>query len=156
MIVLGPGLLVNGVLKPNFARPKPGEIREFGGYHEFQPVGHIGASKVNRSFPSGHAAMGFALMAPAFALFPAKKIWALGFLTLGCVTGAFIGTVRISQGGHFLSDVVWSLATVYFSGLFMAMVFDALLLRWRLTNTATTTSPGMAPAAPEPPAAEAA
>jgi membrane-associated PAP2 superfamily phosphatase len=126
LIVFGPGLMVNSVLKPNFARPKPGETKEFGGYHDFHPVGQPGASKINRSFPSGHAAMGFALIAPAFVLYPHRRLWAAVFVVVGCLTGGLVGGVRITQGGHFLSDVIWSLGTVYFSGLFLAMVFDVV------------------------------
>src|SRR6478672_12010674 len=36
-LVLGPGLLVNGVLKEHWARPRPGAVVEFGGTLPFMP-----------------------------------------------------------------------------------------------------------------------
>ena len=37
-IALGPGLLVNGILKDYWGRPRPAEISNFGGDKEFRPV----------------------------------------------------------------------------------------------------------------------
>jgi membrane-associated PAP2 superfamily phosphatase len=39
------------------------------------------------------------------------------FLALGIGYGAFIGLVRMIQGAHFLSDILWSLGFVYLSAL---------------------------------------
>jgi membrane-associated PAP2 superfamily phosphatase len=52
-IMLGPGLLVNGVLKPLWGRPRPAQTELFGGSRPYQPwwqPGHIGGG---RSFPQG-------------------------------------------------------------------------------------------------------
>jgi lipid A 4'-phosphatase len=57
----------------------------------------------------------------AFALAFPRRRWR--WLGLGLGLGAAIGLVRILQGGHFLSDVV-------FSGVVNAMVF--VLLYWVL------------------------
>jgi membrane-associated PAP2 superfamily phosphatase len=60
------------------------------------------------SFTSGHVAMGFILVAGAL-LVPRRCLWgrrlayvmALGY-------GSLMGWARIVQGGHFLSDSLWS------------------------------------------------
>jgi lipid A 4'-phosphatase len=104
---LGPGLLANTVLKDHWGRARPTQVEAFGGARHFTPA-PLSAAECPRncSFVSGHAALGFSLVAFAFLLRPGKTrrrgiAAALGF-------GALIGLVRISQGGHFLSDVVWA------------------------------------------------
>jgi lipid A 4'-phosphatase len=105
--VLGPGLLANTVLKDHWGRARPTQIGAFGGTHQFTPAPLPAAECLrNCSFVSGHAALAFSLVAFAFVLAPGKArrrgvAAALGF-------GAFVGLVRIAQGGHFLSDVVWA------------------------------------------------
>ena len=56
---LGPGLLVNMVLKDHWGRPRPRNVVELGGSSQFLPVGEHGIPGKGKAFPSGHAAMGF-------------------------------------------------------------------------------------------------
>jgi lipid A 4'-phosphatase len=104
---IGAGLLANTVLKDHWGRARPTQIDAFGGALHFTPAPVPAAECLrNCSFVSGHAALGFSLVAFAFLLPPGATrrrgiAAALGF-------GAFIGFVRIAQGGHFLSDVVWA------------------------------------------------
>jgi lipid A 4'-phosphatase len=111
-VTLGPGLLVNAVLKDHWGRARPAQIERFGGRHHFTPA-PLPASQCpsNCSFASGHAALGFGLVAFAFLL-PAgaarrrATIAALAF-------GALVGLDRIAEGRHFLSDVVFAGILVY-------------------------------------------
>jgi membrane-associated PAP2 superfamily phosphatase len=64
--------------------------------------------------------MGFYLMAPAFLLYPRRRGLAGAFLGLGLLGGGLMGMARIVQGGHFLSDIVWSGGIVYLTGLFLS------------------------------------
>jgi lipid A 4'-phosphatase len=104
---IGPGLIANTVLKDHWGRARPTQVEAFGGALHFTPAPLPGAECLrNCSFVSGHAALGFSLVAFAFLLPPGATrrrgvAAALGF-------GLFIGVVRIAQGGHFLSDVVWA------------------------------------------------
>ncbi len=109
---LGPGLLANAVLKDHWGRARPSQVEAFGGAHRFTPAPLPAAEcPRNCSFVSGHAALGFSLVAFAFLLPPGRSrrrgaAAALGF-------GALVGLVRIAQGGHFLSDVVWAGLVVF-------------------------------------------
>jgi len=132
LVVLGPGILVNGVLKPVFSRPRPSEIVSFQGCHEFTPVGRISRAEETRSFPSGHAAMGFAIGAPAFFLFGRRRAWAICFVLMGLAGGTIVGLGRIIQGSHFLSDILWSAGVVYFAGAALCSVFGF----WKVPATA--------------------
>lgn len=106
MAVLGLGLVVDWALKDNVGRPRPEQLQVFGGNTPFVPV--FEPSKycdVNCSFVSGHAAVGFSLMAwGMWAIGSRRKRWT----KLGVVAGLLIGCVRMAQGGHFLSDVMFS------------------------------------------------
>ena len=120
LLVIGPGVIVNGVLKPYWGRPRPNAVTEFGGQCEFLPVWQLGHGQEESSFPSGHASTGFYLMAPAFVYYRRRPRLALAFLLFGILCGCVIGLARIVAGGHFPSDVLWSGGIVYFSGLLIA------------------------------------
>ncbi len=107
-VVLGPGLLINGILKPGWGRPRPGQVEQFGGGQSFRGWWQPGGTGSGRSFPSGHAAMGFVLVAGA-VLMPPRHPWLrLLATTTALLYGSLMGWARIVQGGHFLSDVIWS------------------------------------------------
>jgi len=124
VLAVGPGLLVNGVFKPHWCRPRPTQIVEFGGNQEFVPVWGWTSERMCKSFPSGHASMGFYLMAPAFLLYRRRRRLALGFVGLGLAGGVVLGIARIAQGGHFPSDVLWSAGMTYLSALALYCLFN--------------------------------
>lgn len=105
-LAIGPGLIVNVILKDSWGRPRPSTIHEFGGQNYFvPPLVMSDQCDHNCSFSSGHGALGFwplalALLAPA-----AWRAWAV---CAALAFGAMVGFVRIAQGGHFLSDTVAS------------------------------------------------
>ena len=115
LLLIGPGLLVNGALKENWGRARPREVTEFGGPQTFTPA-LIPAAQcdTNCSFVSGHAALGFYLIGVAWVT--RQRRWLLA----GIVLGALVGAGRIMQGGHFLGDIVFSFWTVYFTADLLA------------------------------------
>ncbi len=123
MLALGPGLLINGVFKPYWGRPRPHGTIPFGGAQPYLPVGDIGFATDGASFPSGHASMGFYLMAPGFVLYRRRPRLAAVFFALGLAGGTIMGLARIVAGSHFVSDVIWSAGIVYFTGLALSALF---------------------------------
>jgi len=105
-LALGPGLLVNVVLKDHWGRPRPSTITEFSGPKTYVPPFVLSDQcDDNCSFPSGHAALGF--WPVAFALLASsrrRQLWIAAALSFG----SLVGLARIAQGGHFLSDVLVS------------------------------------------------
>ena len=123
LLIVGPGILVNCVFKPYWSRPRPHATTSFGGPREFLPVWQRGFGEEDSSFPSGHAAMGFYLMAPAFVCYRRRPWLAAGFLLLGLAGGVVIGLARMVAGCHFPSDVLWAGGIIYFTALALAAPF---------------------------------
>jgi len=122
-LVLGPGLIVNSLFKDHWGRPRPSEIVNFGGTETYRPFWRPGSPGVGRSFPSGHAAIGFFIMAPFFILRRRAPGWARRALAAGILYGSLMGLTRMIQGGHFLTDVIWAGFLVYLTGLFLYYLF---------------------------------
>jgi lipid A 4'-phosphatase len=119
VLALGPGLIANALLKDNWARPRPTQVLEFGGNQPFKPVlDRSGQCERNCSFVGGEAASIFAL-GFAVALLARRRRSELMAATLAA--GSFIGLIRLAEGGHFLSDIV-------FAGVLMGLV--VALLHW--------------------------
>lgn len=123
ILLIGPGLVVNTFLKPYWGRSRPDDTERFGGTKAFTPFWLPGADYDGHSFPSGHASMGFYLMAPGFLLWRFRRRLAIGFLCLGCTYGLTMGLCRVVQGRHFVSDVLWSGAIVYFTCMLVYTLF---------------------------------
>lgn len=111
VLALGPGLLVNGILKEHVERARPNEVQEFGGPRHFTPPFlPTHECSTNCSFVSGHASAAFYVLALAFiAPAPWRRLW----LAAGIVAGSAAGLMRIMQGEHFLSDIVFAFFAVY-------------------------------------------
>jgi len=106
-LVLGPGLIVNTALKDHWGRARPSQIVEFGGTKHFTPA-LLPSDQCARncSFPAGHPAIGFYFLSFAL-LIPAVRPRRLVFAG-AILAGGLLGVMRMAQGGHFLSDVVFS------------------------------------------------
>ncbi len=103
---LGPGLVVNALLKDNWGRPRPSTISEFGGLNtHIPPLWISNQCDTNCSFSSGHSAVAFWVVALAFLAPPNWRKSAI-FAALGF--GTLMGLARIAQGAHFFSDVAYS------------------------------------------------
>lgn len=126
LFIIGPGLIVNYGFKNHWGRPRPHQITYFDGPMPHAVVGSPGVSQFhNSSFPSGHAAVAFYLIGPAFLASPRRRGLGTRLMMIGLGFGGAMALVRVMQGGHFMSDVVWSAAIVYFT----AVGLSALILR---------------------------
>ena len=109
-LAIGPGLMVNLVLKDNWGRARPYDVIQFGGASAFTPAFVVsGECRNNCAFVSGHAAMGFYFIAFGFLC---RRRRSLLFLLAG-IYGTVVGLVRILQGGHFLSDIVFAFFIIH-------------------------------------------
>jgi membrane-associated PAP2 superfamily phosphatase len=103
-LLLGPGLLVNGVLKEHWDRPRPVDVTQFGGSKPFvnwwNPTGQC---ERNCSFVSGEAATAAWMFGPAM-LVPAP--WRAAALAAAAAFTAAMSILRLSVGAHFFTDVL--------------------------------------------------
>jgi lipid A 4'-phosphatase len=104
-LTIGPGIVVNTVLKDHWGRARPYQVSEFGGAQTFTaaPMPADQCDK-NCSFVSGHAALGFSLVSFAFLLQAGRR----REIAMGAALslGGLLGLGRIAAGHHFLSDIV--------------------------------------------------
>ncbi|TDO98699.1 phosphatase PAP2 family protein [Marinomonas balearica] len=114
-LLIGPGIIVHTGFKDNWDRARPRHVVEFGGAQQFTPALVVSDQcERNCSFVSGHAAMGFAFIALGWVL--QSRLW----LFFGLGLGLFVGGIRVLQGGHFLSDIIFSGFICYASAWVMA------------------------------------
>ena len=126
VVGLGLGVIIDWGLKDHFGRPHPYQTHVFTGDQDFVPAFHYRPlCELNCSFVSGHAAGGFVWM--AWGMWGARRR-RQAWLLVGVAAGGFIGATRIMQGGHFLSDVVFSGWVIWLSMQGIRFVW----LRWRL------------------------
>src|SRR5262245_27275095 len=111
-LCVGPGLIANVMLKDQWGRARPRDVIEFGGQKLFTAA-LTPADQCNRncSFVSGEASIAFV---PFYALAFVLPHWGGVLFAAGTVAGLSAGAIRVSQGAHFASDVV-------FAGIFMAL-----------------------------------
>ena len=104
-VVLGPGLLVNGLFKDHWNRPRPRDVIELGGTLRYTPAPLRGEG--GKSFPCGHCSVGF-LYALGWWIWRRRLRLALVSLGVGLGVGVALGIGRMAAGGHFPSDIAWS------------------------------------------------
>jgi lipid A 4'-phosphatase len=121
VVVLGVGLLVHSFLKDGMGRPRPRDVQIFAGPTHFVPAfTPSNFCATNCSFVSGHAAVGFSLM--SLGMFGTRRRQRFWFV-VSVATGSLIGAVRIAQGGHFLSDVLFSFLAIWFTQLLVRSIW---------------------------------
>jgi membrane-associated phospholipid phosphatase len=110
-LVLGPGLLVNVILKNHWGRPRPTMVAGFGGSSPYVPVWEISDfCSRNCSFVAGEASAAAWLIGAALLL---PQRWRLTGTALAVLYAILIGLNRIAFGGHFLSDVLLSFGLTF-------------------------------------------
>ena len=106
-LLVGPGLLVNVVLKDQWGRARPSQVTEFGGTRTFTPALSLSDQcPRNCSFVSGEASLGFWWLAFGFLAAPGRRRRLVVAAGLGM--GTFMGVLRVAGGGHFLSDAIFA------------------------------------------------
>jgi membrane-associated PAP2 superfamily phosphatase len=106
-VAIGPGLIVNGILKDHWGRPRPRQIVEFGGRLAYTPP-LVPSGQQGKSFPCGHCSVGYLYGAGWWIWRRSRPRWGAVSLAAGSAVGTLEGLGRMAAGGHFLSDVAWS------------------------------------------------
>ncbi len=127
-LVLGPGLLVNGILKSEWPRPRPNEVTQLGGVERFVAWWDPRSTcQYNCSFVSGETSSAFLMLVPASLVPPP---WS-GLAYAGAILyGLAVGGLRIVMGAHFFTDVI-------FAGVFtflLVWLLHGLIYRWPRTR----------------------
>ena len=127
---IGPGLLVNTILKDHSGRARPFQVSEFGGDRRFTAAFVVSDQcNTNCSFVSGDASLGYFGLAFFFIARRRRMLIA----SAAVFAGTLIGLVRMAQGAHFLSDVIFSGVFTFLAGW---LLYFLMLRRWQIRQTA--------------------
>lgn len=125
-LIMGPLVVTNIGLKDHWGRARPRDIIEFSGTKAFTPPFPPSTQcDYNCSFVSGEASSIFIVMFAAALLFRSRS---RKFICLAIIMGGLAGLVRMAQGGHFLSDVI-------FAGVLMAVTAATIQLLFEILDT---------------------
>lgn len=110
VLVVGALLLVNSTLKNHWGRPRPKQSENYGGNAPFRPFYSPNSHQPDyKSFPSGHAAMGFYFYTlVVIGRKRRQKNLFFSGIVLTLLLGTALSLTRIAQGGHYFSDTLFS------------------------------------------------
>ena len=112
-------IIVNVLLKGFWGRARPNDILELGGNDNFSAwFQYSDACNANCSFVSGDASVGFSLI--ALYLITKNRL----FFWLSLLSGIALGAVRITEGGHFFSDILMSGLIIYFLSFIQFQIYN--------------------------------
>lgn len=127
-MALGPGLMVNAVLKDHWNRPRPIDVTQFGGEQNFvawwDPRGDC---PKNCSFVSGDVSGMAWTLAPAALAPPQWRALAYGG-ALALTAG--MAVMRMMAGAHFFSDTVFAGVLTFL----IIWIMHGLIYRWPRTR----------------------
>jgi len=118
---IGAGFVAHALLKDHWGRPRPKQVIEYGGTQEFRPFykpNFFHQPYPSKSFPCGHCLSGFYFFSLAFAGQRLGKKWLFwSGIFLAVSLGGILSYTRMAQGGHFLSDTLFSALIMWYSAL---------------------------------------
>ncbi len=142
---MGLGPLVVTLLKDINTHVCPWDLRQYGGAADYSARWFVSRIESGRCFPGGHASSGYALIALAFAgRALGWRALEVGGLVAALVLGTAFAAVRVSQGAHFVSHNLWSMAIDFWTA---SLLFAPLLLRRAQRPPAPPAHPAVAAAA---------
>lgn len=124
-LAAGPGLVANYGFKNYWGRARPAHIVEFGGPKIYTPpLTPSGQCRRNCSFVAGEPSTIFMVFFAFALLFPRnhRKLFAVGV-----AAGLATGLIRMAQGAHFLSDVIFAGVAMALTAGVIGLIFEALL-----------------------------
>jgi lipid A 4'-phosphatase len=132
VFAVGPGLVVNGILKRFWGRARPSAVVEFGGTAQFTPPWQISDQcERNCSFVSGEMSGAVAvailllMVAAANRAALGRPVYRAAVFAIAAVP-LFTAWQRVAAGQHFLSDVVLGgLIVVLIAALLRRLVYPS-------------------------------
>lgn len=117
VLFVGPGLIVNGVWKEHWGRARPFEVQNFGGERLYSS--HATRPRVRNQLLFCERPRSHGFLLAQFGLGVKAPLLAFGGIGIRFVCGAWPHLA----GQPFLSDIVFSFWTVYFSACVIATCF---------------------------------
>ena len=123
-LITGPLVVANIGFKDHWGRARPRDVIEFAGSKAFTaPFLPSAQCDYNCSFVSGEASSIFIVLFAAALL---SQYRSRDFVALGIVLGGLAGLMRMAQGGHFLSDVIFAGVLMAITAAGIRILFETL------------------------------
>lgn len=119
VIALGPGVIVNATMKELWGRPRPRQVKEFGGWLPYRSITQPDKPGRGKSFPCGHCSASFALVALYFIGRRRHRALTLLALALALFLGGGMSAARVMSGAHFPSDALMAAVIVFLAAGFL-------------------------------------
>jgi len=113
VLAMGPGVVVNLLLKEQWGRPRPRQVAAFDGPWEYRQALDKGLGGRGKSFPCGHSSVGFVFVVFYFIFRRWRRVLGWLGLALALALGTLMGIGRMAAGAHWASDVAWSAIAVF-------------------------------------------
>ncbi len=108
IILVATEMVLVNVLKIVWARPRMRSIDSIDQFKYWFQINGLSNDNELKSFPSGHTANGFVVIAYVMFLNVAKAIKKNLYLGFAVIWGVLVALSRVVRGDHFLSDVLMS------------------------------------------------
>lgn len=129
IVAIGPGVIINGIFKNNWGRPRPRQVEAFGGSETYRPPLLPGPNSDCKSFPCGHSSVGYAFVGLWMIWRRRRPSLAWSSLLGGYALGTLMGIGRTAAGGHWPSDVLWS--AIFTHGTALALYYGVMRIPQR-------------------------
>lgn len=125
VIALGPGVVVNATMKELWGRPRPRQVKEFGGWLPYRSITQPDKPGRGKSFPCGHCSASFAVVALYFIGRRRHRGLAWLSLALALFLGGGMSAARVMSGAHFPSDAIMAAVIIFLvAGFLYYAVFN--------------------------------
>lgn len=154
LYVIGPGLIVNGLMKEYWGRARPATIVEFGGTLQFTvPIQITDQCVTNCSFVSGEGAAAMALCLSLLMILRHLRplIGSVAFRMGQGFSVLIVGLAsaqRIATGRHFLSDAILAILLVFLIAVALRALLKIPTAPRQMPSRGAVDNPGDSPYTP--------
>jgi len=122
IILVASELLLVNILKIVWARPRMRSIGSIDQFKYWYQINGLSNDNELKSFPSGHTANGFVVIAFVMFFGAIDKMRKNIYISFAVIWGALVALSRVVRGDHFLSDVLMSCLLTFLLFLFIQKI----------------------------------
>jgi len=130
IVLVASELLLVNILKIVWARPRMRSIDSIDQFKYWYQINGLSNDNELKSFPSGHTANGFVVIAFVMFFGVVDKLRKNIYLSFAVIWGALVALSRVVRGDHFLSDVLMSCLLTFL----LFLLIQKIVLKKKVIN----------------------